>query len=880
MKKIVGMILFVSSICCTADMSYDINKVMLGDNLVPNPSAERVIKGSEFSKIFKVSRRVELAEYVPDGWGFYCGDGYCKWGVTEEQAHRGSKSGFVKFLKFRTDSETKKRFKTNFGICFGNTDLYTGKSAIRVKGNTKYYYSFYLKGDVPEIRIRSYVWTTEQAGRGDMKKIFVGLGKSAKPAYIKYIFPTGRWVRYGGVLTTPADAKYLTIVISVCLGDDKLKQGQSFYVDDLELRELIVKRSLSSATKDEVSESLKVGIYDAGRYNDKKYIYKAIKGCKGICPSLIDNLKAETIKKYDVLIFSVTKRLSQKDEIAYDNGIDWRMNLLNYVDSGGGIILCHDCVGLRGVFGRFKLFPDIGVGEKRIKNNNNIYITDTKNPVMKNIQNPFKCLYVDHIGIKKGPIGRILAKDEEGYPVVVIGDLSRGRIVFTGIPFAWRYKKVNGTIHSFTERLTDTETQLLSNMIRWAGKGIRYEVPMCVTYVTLYERAKNYNIEAARERQIADSKWSKLPEPKFDESWIYYHLYNGKDVYIPDTESKIANDMKLIKQMGFTGVRAYIYNLYAYYDTHVARKDILTNAHSLKSLSYKQKIGEQFDPARIICEQARKNGLKVCFIVSPFRTYGYWKSYATDLTEAEARELKSGKSIDEIMRTTRSAYRYWACPDHPKVRERAIAIMSELIKRYHPAEIGLDYIRYKDDFACFCEYSVKARESFAKKHPEMSKNDIISQFAKNSIVGFVKDVTTACKALDGNVKIFAYSHPDWANEFPVDYQSQRVSRGLYDTWGTLERIYRDTDRLCKWARRYYPHCIPAPFVDLRDNKSFDRIYMEFKIFYYAETLNKIETKVGDAFSYSMIVDKQGKANLRIAKALSKALNGTLHHGKE
>lgn len=76
----------------------------------------------------------------PYGWGCYNGAGTAEWGITQKEAHSGNNSVFMRITGFE---ETV----TNNALTFGGTTAgYNGERALEAKPLTKYYFSFWIKG--------------------------------------------------------------------------------------------------------------------------------------------------------------------------------------------------------------------------------------------------------------------------------------------------------------------------------------------------------------------------------------------------------------------------------------------------------------------------------------------------------------------------------------------------------------------------------------------------------------------------------------------------------------------------------------------------------------------------------------------------------------
>lgn len=159
--------------------------------------------------------------------------------------------------------------------------------------------------------------------------------------------------------------------------------------------------------------------------------------------------------------------------------------------------------------------------------------------------------------------------------------------------------------------------------------------------------------------------------------------------------------------------------------------------------------------------------------------------------------------------TDRGVRLKWLCPTHPENREMELASIREVAKRYRPAGIHLDYIRYPDSHACYCNgckarFSEYTGETFAR-WPRSVKQGLIAQkyraWRAGQITSFVRDCRAEIRKVSRNIKLSAAVYgkypscvpsvgQDWAywlKEDLVDYicpmnytEDMRVFRAYID----------------------------------------------------------------------------------------------------
>jgi hypothetical protein len=609
---------------------------------------------------------------------------------------------------------------------------------------------------------------------------------------------------------------------------------------------------------------LKVAVYDNGSRFKKfgiNYIYDALKSMPGIKVESIDNLATDTLKKYDTVFISTYIKLAKKDVRDADRGIkgtDWIKTLTNYVDSGGGLVLGHNAIGFRGIFSTYKLFPMIGTSEKR---NLKVYFKsiDVSHPVMKNMPVRFFHKY-DHMEITPGSTGKILAVDELGKAVVVAGDVSRGRVVQIGLPMGiyWRDR---------TGPLPKTDKQLLLNAVKWAGAKAKYDVPLKSTELGLLAETRKYS-NASKEQDLA--KYRNLPAPKFDEAIIWLPSYWLKSGVGLDSPERISTMMENCKLMGFSKV------------VIVAKAGIYYYPTKLNTTEEKRACRKNFSPVGCMVKEARRCGMKVTLVIFPFKSSREWSKYAPNITKKEYAKLQSGKmKISDIDATHK--WSRGSCPDHPAVRKRAMKITEELIKKYHPNELHLDYIRYKDGYntSCYCDYSLKQKAKFAAKHPGISKADIDKKFAEESLVSFVTEWVKLCKKLDPKMKTSCYTisspgnrAPDMVNRYPVDFHSKYVSRhtnGPESTLSDIAKVYKIYSNKIRSADNN--SCQLSPILAIYGNKSAERILAEFKIVSDLQSRQKLKHRRIEFYDYPFLI--KDKKRLTLDKDMVKGVKQAL-----
>ncbi|MBN1676367.1 MAG: hypothetical protein JXR37_35310 [Kiritimatiellae bacterium] len=170
-------------------------------------------------------------------------------------------------------------------------------------------------------------------------------------------------------------------------------------------------------------DTLKVAVYGQyGLAGTKKYLQQF----RNVEVETIGDLSAATLDPYDCVLLFQTRSLDEAD---------YFHTLASYVKDGGrGVLFQHDLCGFgRYPFGERTPFPEISPyanGRKDLKKVK-AAVTHTVLPGLKqgDVQ---EHMYYDHITPKPGPEGTVVAEDEAGDPVVVIGTAGEGKVIFDG----------------------------------------------------------------------------------------------------------------------------------------------------------------------------------------------------------------------------------------------------------------------------------------------------------------------------------------------------------------------------------------------------------------------------------------------------------------
>ncbi len=178
----------------------------------------------------------------------------------------------------------------------------------------------------------------------------------------------------------------------------------------------------------------------------------------------------------------------------------------------------------------------------------------------------------------------------------------------------------------------------------------------------------------------------------------------------------------------------------------------------------------------------------------------------------------------------------WFCPDRG-VTELEKKIFTELITKYDIDGIALDYLGYRNYYACFCEYSKKKRAEFRKNHPELSEKAAMREFSEKSLAEWTEQARKIIKGLNPKLKIAIHIYPDfdpnlpYADRLAVDYCGETVT-WFYKPFWPPEKVEKLVKLYKKDQHKYHQYYHFVPFVGAytdKRKKSPERLRSEIRI---------------------------------------------------
>ncbi len=158
----------------------------------------------------------------------------------------------------------------------------------------------------------------------------------------------------------------------------------------------------------------------------------------------------------------------------------------------------------------------------------------------------------------------------------------------------------------------------------------------------------------------------------------------------------------------------------------------------------------------------------------------------------------------------------WLCPDAGLTDAEWQAI--EAMLREHEVDgLALDYIGYRNYYACFCEASQANRREYAERHPGLPPDVVEWRASEDALVAYTQQIRDRLRALDPRLKLAIHVYPDfdpnpvYGCRLPVDYCGQTVAWFFKPHW-PLERVYALTQQHAGIQHDVHPAHTFVPFV--------------------------------------------------------------------
>ena len=264
---------------------------------------------------------------------------------------------------------------------------------------------------------------------------------------------------------------------------------------------------------------------------------------------------------------------------------------------------------------------------------------------------------------------------------------------------------------------------------------------------------------------------------------VPYIKNETKGVWIRPTEKnadQIIATLDNLKANGFNSV---------FLETYFHGKTIFPSQTMNKyGFTVQNEIFEGFDPLDVWIKEAHKRDIKVHIWFQSFyvgnQSPDYNPSSILAVRPDWGNKTKKNANSPKATMSASEHNGYFLDPANPEVHEYLLDLLSEIIDRYKPDGINLDYIRYPNATAGndmnawgFTEYARNDfKNQYGKDPIELTTSDVQwydwNQYRRNNVTNFVKQVGELGK--EKNVYISAVVFPDRASALASKQQDWRT----------------------------------------------------------------------------------------------------------
>ena len=164
-------------------------------------------------------------------------------------------------------------------------------------------------------------------------------------------------------------------------------------------------------------------------------------------------------------------------------------------------------------------------------------------------------------------------------------------------------------------------------------------------------------------------------------------------------------------------------------------------------------------------------------------------------------------------------------------------IIQKMLTEFNFDGLALDYVGYRNYYACFSDYSNKKRKEFANQHPQMTKQQILEKFSENSLINYTFQARKAAKAVKKDIKLAIHIYPDfdpnptYGSKLPIEYSGQTIA-WFYKPFWSLKKVRAKCMMYKNAKKQKYKYNKFVPFIGVYSGKrlkSPERLRQEIRI---------------------------------------------------
>ncbi len=307
------------------------------------------------------------------------------------------------------------------------------------------------------------------------------------------------------------------------------------------------------------------------------------------------------------------------------------------------------------------------------------------------------------------------------------------------VPIEWKSQPTTIEFHISTKRIEVFQDGMLLGAADWDDQYPAFLEGLSICYGSgLFGPYGGAAIEAIK----SDS--GELPRP-FRGAYLHFNKLMTPSSSSAEQERVLARESDRMKQFGLNALMPFVTTSSgdAYYDSDLLKR-IYSNS----------------DPVRMLSLESRSRDMGF-YPVVPIAICGDEQPKSVLLQHPEwALRLPDGRAMGYIS------------PAHPEARKWLASVIHEIVLKYQPDGLVLDYIRYPNRPLRLDPASeVRFRESIpANCTPEEEKKRL-QEFKENELTELVRLISEAGRAAQPNLKIGAYV---WGPHVTKDHQIAQV----------------------------------------------------------------------------------------------------------
>ena len=344
------------------------------------------------------------------------------------------------------------------------------------------------------------------------------------------------------------------------------------------------------------------------------------------------------------------------------------------------------------------------------------------------------------------------------------------------------------TPESYIFEANEKIKEIFSIMKYYAYRNIPYDYTTSVDYL---QKSRKSLMQAVRAKEVS-KKYSTAAIESADtaiENAIPYYEHELKGVWIRPTEKnkkEIENTLDKLKDAGINTIflETY-YHSKTIYPSNVLERYGLTNQRQ-------EFVG--FDPLMIWITEAHKRKMKLNVWFESFYVGNdnpsYMPLHILNVYPQWANTTKEKYAQKGPVSSLTEHNGYFLDPANPRVQDFLLAIIDEILTKYQPDGINLDYIRYPQtvDKASFnyenanWGYTQYARDDFKSQYGidpvDIKKGtqewNIWAKYRQNKVTDFVRQVNEMINKKNYRTKLTAVIFPDRQRSLDTKMQDWRT----------------------------------------------------------------------------------------------------------